>query len=348
MSKQAPPEDDLLLLRLVTIRFESALPDWRTWGMTIGDTSVNALQVVEESEESLKLLVAGSLSLRYRPKVTADGLVVVPDALRKEVEEAIEIAANLIAVAQGCRRHIASTNPPVFFVALQPSGEEWLSRQAGVLRHSGQGTMGASSQIDLGEDKLNMLQDRLDGVALLVEAMASSHATGRFHEFIRLFERVFARPAKLLTQPVLDFLDPMFGYTEPEVGRWFEHFRDRVTHADARPEVLLESDVRPVIDRMEQAAADILFNKAVWRNSGSERRELWRPFTGTTSSTNDIFLTKGKGAKFTGRILDEFGAFPLDFSAGVQSPPSGWWPPESPSSTKAAGGSVEIRSPQDE
>ena len=79
---------------------------------------------------------------------------------------------------------------------------------------------------------------------------------------MRLFERAFARPAKLLTHPLAAFLHPRFGYDEAELGKWFDELRDPATHADARKEVLLERDVRPVIDRMERAAFDVLLNKA--------------------------------------------------------------------------------------
>jgi hypothetical protein len=221
----------------------------------------------------------------------------------------------------------------VYFVPRDNAGAAWLKKQKGILRHDFQSSVGAEKQIDLSKADLVELGDRLDGVALMVEAMACEHATGRFHEFIRVFERAFAQPAKLLTQPVLKLVDPQYGYTRGEVEEWFEHIRDRATHADARPEILLESDIAPIIPRVEQAAFDVFFNKAVWRDKGTDRRDFWRPPTGTTSTDGDIFITQGAGVAMKVRVLDEFGAFSVDFRGILRNPPRAWWPQRSPSSS---------------
>lgn len=65
----------------------------------------------------MRMLVAASQVLEYRPKVTAENEVVVPDRQREAAEKAMEVAANLIAVSQGSRRQISSPWPSVVFVA---------------------------------------------------------------------------------------------------------------------------------------------------------------------------------------------------------------------------------------
>ena len=167
--------------------------------------------------------------------------------------------------------------------------------------------------------------DRSDGAALLAEALAHDHPTGKFHELIRLFERAFARPAKLLVEPLQTFLNPSYGYTEEELARWFEQLRDPATHADARADVVFEKDVRPVIARMEQAAFDVLLNKAQWRDPASDRKDIWNPATGTNDAANSIFLTKGKDAQLSFQLTDQFGAYPLDLAAGLAPLPEGWF-----------------------
>jgi hypothetical protein len=170
------------------------------------------------------------------------------------------------------------------------------------------------------------LSDREDGVALLVEALSHDHAMGRFHEFIRLFERAFTRPAKTLTSPLNEFLSPRFGYTAAELSRWFEELRDPATHADARTEFLLEADVRPVIDRMEQAAFDVLLNKALWRDPSTDRRDVWAPTAGSTNPRGGAFIVQGTTPVTYGTILDEYGAFPMDLSGVITQRPGSWWP----------------------
>jgi hypothetical protein len=329
-----PPPKDLALVRLALVTFTPKPNGWREWAMRMDGIEVSPASAYE-SEQSLKLLVGAATVLDYRPKVTAEGDVVVPSKQREAAERAIELAANLIAVAQGCRRQIASPWPPVVFVATGEEGRTWLAERAGLQHGRLKGMFRTNERLDLDESVLNQLSDREDGVALMVEALAHDHAMGRFHEFVRIFERAFARPAKLLGGPLAAFLHPRFGYDEDELRKWFEDFRDPATHADARNEFLLEADVRPVIDRMEQAAFDVLLNKATWRDPSSDRREVWKPTAGTMDGDGGAFIIKGTTPITTGTILDDYGVFPMDFGAGViETRPNHWWPQEdAPSST---------------
>lgn len=348
-SSMTDPPADLLLIRLATVTFRPKPKSWTSdWSLTTDDVRVEPLQVADEGEDHFKFLVAASCVLEYRPKVTADGLVVVPEKPRARAEEAIETVANLIAVAQGSRRSISSAHPAVFLKPLTEPAQDWLSSQKGLQRGKGRSTISTIRQLDLGEEELNELNDRQDGVALMVEAMGSNHATGRFHEFIRLFERAFKLPPKKLAPEVIAFLDPRFGYTEPEVQHWFEELRDPATHADERNDIVFEADVQPVMDRMEQAAVDVLLNKKIWRDGSTERRDVWRPESGS-KGPNELFYPQGKAeGGVLGRPLDEFGAFPFDFSAHLRTPPAGWWPATVPNATRVSAGTIEIRGPEDD
>lgn len=338
----AAPPKDLLLVRLALVTFTPTPTGWDEWMMRFGDIEVSPVSVYE-SGKHLRLLVGAATVLDYRPKVTADGEVVVPPSQREAAERAIERAANLIAVAQGCRRHIASPWPPVVFVATGEDGRDWLAGKSGL--HHGrlqQQQLQTRERISLDESVLGQLDDREEGVALMVEALANTHATGRFHEFVRLFERAFARPAKLLTDPLAVFLDPRFGYDEAELGKWFEELRDPATHADARKEVLLERDVRPVIERMEQAAFDVLLNKATWRDPSPDRREIWVPTAGTFNADGGQFIVKGTTPVTTATILDEHGAFPMDLAGVIKERPESWWPQEDASTSRSEQFEVRI------
>jgi hypothetical protein len=172
------------------------------------------------------------------------------------------------------------------------------------------------------------LLDRLDGLELCAEAQAQSSATGKFREFVRLFERAFnERSKKSLIGPLSDFLAPNGqGFTESEVKNWIEMIRHPLTHAAQRGRYLVEADAFPFIQRVEQAAYDVLLNKAEWRKRSVTRRGLWTPEAGTADPTSGIFLTKGKGATIQFQPFDALGGFPADLSAALTTIPETWWP----------------------
>ena len=62
------------------------------------------------------------------------------------------------------------------------------------------------------------------------------------------------------------------------------------THADVRRRFVLESDVRPVTSRMEQAAFDVLLNKRAWREPSLERRGAWVPVAGTRNPSGATYV----------------------------------------------------------
>jgi hypothetical protein len=285
-------------------------------------------------EGHIRQLVAALRRLEHRPKLTSEGGVVVPAAARREAEMGIDQAADLIAVTQVTRRSISSAWPPIALSADGDDGREWL-QGAKFFDFSGEsrGHPSMGWTIQLTDEVQRALQDRLDGVALLAEALAHGHATGQFHEFVRLFERAFALPTSQLAAPLTEFLLPRFGYTKNEVEHWTETLRDPVTHADVRPSIFLESDTRPVIGRMRQAAYDVLLNKQSWRSSNTARRGLWSPPAGTTSASGDMFIVQGSdGVVMQHQFIDPYGTYPLDLTAGLSSLPEGWWfelPPSS-------------------
>ncbi len=88
------------------------------------------------------------------------------------------------------------------------------------------------------------------------------------------------------------------------------------THANdlTRGHIVLESHVRPVIARLEQAAYDVLFNKRTWADPSRERRPQWRPDVATIAMKDAVRVTKGQNAQFTVQILDPFEAFVYDAS----------------------------------
>jgi hypothetical protein len=190
--------------------------------------------------------------------------------------------------------------------------------------------MKAEYRIDV-VDKLTALADRTEGVTLLAESIAQEHQTGKFHEYVRLFERAFNRSGEGLVQPLLGFLSSSrFGYTEVEVRRWLRELRNPATHGDRGRPMVFESGILPVVWRMEQAAYDVVFNKAEWHNPSTGRRDIWRPTSGTSSSSGSMLSTQGVQDTFRIQMLDEFAAFPKALIGGFETLPDNWWSKQVP------------------
>jgi len=166
----------------------------------------------------------------------------------------------------------------------------------------------------------------LAGVALMAEAHSHRLASGRFREYVRLFESGFAMQFSQMSRKLHQFLHPAFGYTRAEIVSWIE-LRDPLTHADGKRTniILLDGDVRKVTQRMEQAAYDVLFNKAIWHEWSQSRRDLWRPSGLTTSVSADLVIRQGSEGSFTFQVFDEFGVFPRDLQCILSPPPEEWW-----------------------
>jgi hypothetical protein len=312
------------LVRLATLYFEPAPKQWRSWSLHIGQAEVETMGSWD-LEGKLRLLVAAGIRLSEPPLLTPDALVVVPEKERRHAKAAIETAANIIAVTERCKRSISSPMP---FIALVPEDQEsrsWLDGANGFIANI-QTLPGFQLRIEIDDTMLGSLEHRLDGVALLAEALSHSHAMGKFHEFLRLFERAFKLSSSELVKPLAQFLTGANrGYTVEEVTKWVVELRHPATHADWRPNFVTESDVRPVIQRMEQAAYDVLFNKAEWRSRSAERMNIWSPPAGTLADSAGFFVVQGSELRLLFQLLDDFGSYPLDLSAGIDMLPQGWW-----------------------
>jgi hypothetical protein len=314
----------LLLHRLAMVVLAPAPGSEGSVESTYAHVTVRTLRTTVAGND-LKVLVAASCGLEYRPKRTAAGYVVVPDRARRLCEQAIEATADLVSIARLCRRAIASPFPWVAFEATTDAARDWLAESAGI--HDFDRVVdvpSASSEVVLGAQVIDGLRDRSDGTLLLAESLAQAHPTGQFRDFFRLFERAFALPARRLAQPLEAFLHERYAYTSTELENWLE-VRDAATHADVRPRLVVEADVRPLLGRVRQAAYDVLFNKNRWRDASPERRELWSPNGWTTGS--EITMKQHTTGRLEATLLDQFGAYPTDLEGVITGLPSTWWVP---------------------
>jgi hypothetical protein len=293
-------------------------------GFVIDDVRVDVSP--EPDGESPGRIMVGRVDLPHRPKVTADGYLVLPERERRQAEIALETAANLLAVEYGVKRRLSSPNPYVALEADTHDEREWLDSLRGIL----DGLDGIAQNLvpprpDVLERSIEALDDRRDGVALMAEALAHEHATGRFHELLRVFERGFRLAAPTLGLPLADFLDQRLGYTAEEVEHWVSELRHPATHADVRQTFVLESDVRGVIARMHQAAFDVLMNKRDWATPSTDRRSLWRPNCFTTTAEGHVRALAGTQVTLGAQLLDRWAKYPLNLETRLVTPES-WWP----------------------
>lgn len=315
----------LKLLRLATLHLNPVPEGWRDWEIRLGSALVRTLSAWE-IDEHLHLLVVAEVDLADLPGMSDDGFVVIPELPRRQAETAIETSANIIAICERCRRSISSPTPSIAFLPDNQEVLEWLDATNGIVQ-GGHRVTAIEPRVVLAEGGMTeAFLARSDGVALLAEALAHHHPTGRFHELLKVFERAFSLSSKNLVHPLAKFLETSgHEYTEAEVTNWVVDLRHPATHADKKDLFLLEADVRPVIPRMEQAAYDVLFNKTEWRSPSTDRRKVWSPSAGLVSESGSVYMSRSDKTPLRAQLLDAFRSYPVDLDAGLVELPEGWW-----------------------
>lgn len=313
----------MILVRLALLSVEGGLGPLA--GIQLGVSNVVIGPPQKTSTPDLFLLPS-QVKFTHRPKRTSDRLVVVPERALLSATHALEHFSNLAAVSLGRNAGISSASPPLALLPETDGDTAYLSEARGFLSNARTGRIAeALHTFDLSAH-LKILTKRLDGVAMLAEALAHKHATGRFHELIRVMERGFGLGGHALIAPLAAFLAKAAhqGYTKVEIKRWLE-IRDGVTHADRRHSILFQGDVATVVGRLLQAAYEVLLNKRNWRKADNARTERWVMPLGTTSADGDLFATRGVEWRFQMTMLDEFGTFPCNLTGSLKQLPPGWW-----------------------
>lgn len=314
------------ILRLALLYFDPFPERWLSFTMDIKDVHLGTIHPWSNVTKK-RVGVVAEANL-HKVELSNKNQVIIPAAERRNAEQAIEVAASMIAVSENCTHSISSPSP---CIALKPENDkerEFLNRTKSIAVDF-QNRAIPKGRYKVGEDLMaQAFEDRLDGVTLLAEALSQEHPTGRFHEFIRLFERAFKLSSFDLIEALTDYLSSAeLGYTIDEIKMWIKDLRDPATHADGKykTQFVLQSDIRPVIARIEQAAYDVLLNKLAWHDPSTKRKHLWTPSAGASSAGADVFIVQGKDVELTFTLLDEFGAYPLNLDAFVSSMPGEWW-----------------------
>jgi hypothetical protein len=317
------------LIRLATIDLTPIPDDFTSLSMRIGDITIDILATGPTKENSFRLVVFAKQNLEFRLNVNELHEVEIPEENRVKAEKAIEYFANVISIREGSGRSLQS---PMISIALECETDEerTLLSVATSIKSSSASLIGVKPKIGLSPAELaDALKDRYDGVALLSEGLSHQHGSGQFHEFLRVFERAFRLGPTRLIDPLTEFLvGSGQGYSKDEVMNWLVNLRGPSTHADTRDEFFLESDIRPVVWRMQQAAYDVLMNKAAWRDPSSDRRDAWRPSAWTNDALSSSLESFEGADGFRAQIywLDIFGVFPQDHQTEIRKIlPESWW-----------------------
>lgn len=318
------------LIRMALLYFHTKENDWLRykWVVKLGEVEVASQRIgnAPEIKDQQRQLVFASVKLEKLPEKNSDGFLILSEGERRKAELAIEAVANMFSIAERCRRRISSPSPCVALLPENDDEIEMLETSPGILAERNS-IPDVRFKLNLDNVLVSSLSDRMDGVALLAEALANTHATGKYHEFVRLYELAFSRPFTQLEKKLSNFLiGANLGYTRIEIKQWIK-FRHPSTHADFQKsnDLVLEADIVRYISRMEQAAYDLLLNKGIWHSSDAGRRNVWIPDVATISDKHDIQAVQGKSGVFQFQIFDEFNAYPLDLNGGLSSLPEGFW-----------------------
>lgn len=257
----------------------------------------------------------------------------VPRGFTSTAERALSEASNLLAISCQAQHDVFSPRPYIF---LEPETEE----ERLVMQETSRVTLpplrpGGPAQGPGGQQGAlysGLLADRPHGIALLGAALAAGHGVAKLHELVRVFESAFAVSGNRLVDPLTDFLRSYptwrVGYTRGEVRRWVKDLRDPATHADLRisKTVLLDPDVESDIQRIEQAAYDVLLNKKAWNAVDATRLQRWS-FAAMSQQDGTILATPEARLR-THDDWDHQHAFRLNENYRIDLPslPDSWHP----------------------
>lgn len=275
------------LIRLVLVEFDTPLKLPGMLSATVGPVAVETHVTTFNGQPNSRLLTFASIEIESDPTLLdEDHYLIVPDAQRKACEFAIEFVFNTLSVLNRTRRVIASASPPVAFAELSDSQKTTLGQCKGLGKGPQMQFLGYSSA-DLTNPKYGLaLRDRVHALALMAEEQSTNHPVGKYRELVRFFENAFALSATQLDKKLAQFLSGAeLGYSRTEVKEWLSH-RHGSMHGDQKEtsKLVMESDVRQFLPRMEQAAYDVLFNKKLWHSSSTERRTILHHDVATVDS----------------------------------------------------------------
>jgi hypothetical protein len=252
--------------------------------------------------------------------------ILIPIEAREQCEFAIEQTANIIAVFHGCERVIFSPNPCLALEWETQAEQTYLDATLGILANEVV-FMAPRSDIPFDAALVQSLGDRLDGVTLLADAFAGDEM-GRYREFVRFFELAFKEAFVDLRKRLTKFFQPTpFEYSRAEIDEWAD-LRHPSMHADMKQAqyVATATNVQRLLSRMEQAAIDVLFNKADWHSESLERRSIWIPNAFSRGGGKEpVVRQNSTNVSMMIRKFDAFDVYPVLLECKVSPIQDSWF-----------------------
>ncbi len=171
------------MIRMAILSFHTVENDWinKNWTIILGNVDIVS-QIIgnaPEIKDKQRQLIFAAIKLENQLNRTPDNYIIVPDAERRKVEYAIEAIANIFSVVERCQREITSPSPCIAFFPETNDEIEWLESMSGIYAEH-EAIPDAQFKLNLDDVLIKSLSDRLNGVALMAEALAQL-ITGQFN-----------------------------------------------------------------------------------------------------------------------------------------------------------------------
>lgn len=325
----------MLLHRYAMLTFEVPLPAVEPWGFVTREgveVSINSFQGSDLPQPSqgdgpsiavpyslphrapTQILLHAQISTTY--DVVNPFQIQLPSEPREAAERGLQEMAGILGILGESSWAISSPRPYLMLSAETGADEEVIHATKRIILPPP--TMAPAFHGSGLRQPLNvagLLSDRPDGVLLLGAAMRAGGGVAKLHELFRVMENGFGRAGGGLVLPLTEFLQSYpawnLGYTSNEIRFWVDDLRNPATHADLRrsTRVAYDTDVEKYLYRIEQAAYDVLFNKALWGRSSTGRISRW-VFQAARQADGHTILSNG-GLLRSNIQNDHFGTFPL-------------------------------------
>ena len=315
------------IIKIITVKFEKIPKNYLdNFKYLINDTLIRFHDYYKTEKEEYLIFTAELNGIDF---TVESSTIKIHDDIINKVNKNIEDVINLISLSQNTGNNISSPRPSIFLESenlddtaiLRKVKKLSFDKMINIARQNIEHTF------DLGFC-LNNFNDRLDGVKIYSEANSTKSSSGKFREYIRLFEKGFKSSNSGLIKPLADFLSgyTKLNYDKSEIENWI-NMRNKSVHANCKDGFLIERDIISLIPRLEQAAIDILFNKSNWGDRSINRRNLFKFKKGIKDSKNTLFAQPSSNENLSFMYFDESKTFLVNLKANFEQKmiPKNWW-----------------------
>ena len=301
------------LVKVVLADFKAKLEDNFQFEKIIGDTTIAYQDIVYSEVGSLYCFSAEKSNIEYN---LADNLIYINKIIFNDLILLIEDVINILCIAKNLSRCITSANPSYFLRHENQIDFNILNLAEKIQFELPQLASFAPVHLFDFEFCYTNLLDRLDGVRIFAEAISTSTCSDRYRELFRFFEIAFKKENRGLIIPLTAFLmqNKFLNYTQSEVESWIK-IRHKITHANHIDGFLINRNLYSVMARIEQGAIDVLFNKNLWNQNSSSRRQIYS-FDRGVNDNNQVFAPPNCNINLSIIGFDETKTFPLNSFGG--------------------------------